>query len=662
MIKSTHSTLGLMLLSLLWVGCRWPLPNQSGNDPQLDWQLSSSLERFTEEEFLDYVGQVQTYKTEQQKDISNYFPGDIQFDTASTELSAPTVAESTTGSSITNIQEQGVDEGDIVKAHGDYLIVLSRGRLFTVQVQAAGAPVLLPVFKNPAYPQDFTNGTWYDEMLVYDDTVVVIGYSYTLSATQVGLFDFQADGTLTHRNTFFIDSNDYYSSRNYASRLIGSKLIFYMPYYLQITPDGKRESAYSLPQIRYWLKGNDTTAPQAIMDPSNIYKPVQETNDPTLHTIVTCDLAQAIACSAQAVLGPYSRNFYVSPTAAYLWVNNASVDYYIDESPEAFDQTAVETERKIPQPNAHLYAMPLDGSGVGVVQTYGSPLDQFSFKEADGYLNVFLQEHGYGEAMWGAEYSDSALALLRLPLTDFMNEPVAVNTHYYQRLRQPKEDYDTYTLQNRFVGDYFLYGTGSSWYSNTSDNHVYVVDYKEPQQEIAAVDLKSSVDRIEVLGSDQAVVVGTRDTDLQFNWLQLTDRPTVIDTYTLPNAAQGETRSHGFFYSSDLDIFGLPVQTTGAQGYEQLYNESAQVVYVQATDYQFKELGALQSSGQDSRLLDDYCQFSCVDWYGNSRPIFYQNRIFALMGYELVEGQVDNQQMTEIRRAHVFNESSGRKL
>ena len=29
---------------------------------------------------------------------------------------------------------------------------------------------------------------------------------------------------------------------------------------------------------------------------------------------------------------------------------------------------------------------------------------------------------------------------------------------------------------------------------------------------------------------------------------------------------------------------------------------------------------------------------SCVDWYGNSRPLFIRDRIFALMGYEIVEG------------------------
>ncbi len=36
--------------------------------------------------------------------------------------------------SVTNVQHAGVDEGGIVKVHGDHLVILRRGRLFTVAV------------------------------------------------------------------------------------------------------------------------------------------------------------------------------------------------------------------------------------------------------------------------------------------------------------------------------------------------------------------------------------------------------------------------------------------------------------------------------------------------------------------------------------------------
>ena len=43
------------------------------------------------------------------------------------------------GESITTTQEAGVDEGGIVKTHGDHLVMLRRGRLFTVKIGGVGA-------------------------------------------------------------------------------------------------------------------------------------------------------------------------------------------------------------------------------------------------------------------------------------------------------------------------------------------------------------------------------------------------------------------------------------------------------------------------------------------------------------------------------------------
>jgi hypothetical protein len=41
-----------------------------------------------------------------------------------------------------------------------------------------------------------------------------------------------------------------------------------------------------------------------------------------------------------------------------------------------------------------------------------------------------------------------------------------------------------------------------------------------------------------------------------------------------------------------------------------------------------------------------------VDWYGNSRPIFIEDRIFALLGYELVEGKARGRSIREVRRVN----------
>src|SRR5262245_40242172 len=90
----------------------------------------------------------------------------------------------TAAATITNVQHAGVDEGDIVKLAGRYLVVLRRGRLFTIEV-AEGS--LRPVSALDAFGPDVDpKEAWYDEMLVSNRLVVVIGYSYERGGTELG--------------------------------------------------------------------------------------------------------------------------------------------------------------------------------------------------------------------------------------------------------------------------------------------------------------------------------------------------------------------------------------------------------------------------------------------------------------------------------------------
>src|SRR5438094_418764 len=196
---------------------------------------------------------------------------------------APAATESSAGlakasddakaESITNTQHAGVDEGGIIKLHGDHLVVLRRGRLFTV---AIGDNSLKPISAVDAFGPDIEpSGTWYDEMLVSDDTVVVIGYSYARGGTEVGLFNIDRSGNLSYRFTYHLRSNDYYSSRNYASRLIGSKLIFYTPlYFYPESPDPFAQ----FPAVRKWHKGATAQEFQPIVPATHVYRPEHQFN------------------------------------------------------------------------------------------------------------------------------------------------------------------------------------------------------------------------------------------------------------------------------------------------------------------------------------------------------------------------------------------------
>jgi uncharacterized secreted protein with C-terminal beta-propeller domain len=75
--------------------------------------------------------------------------------------------------SVTSVQHAGVDEGGIVKVHGDHLVILRRGRLFTI---AIGDRQLKPVSSIDAFGPDVDPGrARYDEMLISGDTIAIIG-------------------------------------------------------------------------------------------------------------------------------------------------------------------------------------------------------------------------------------------------------------------------------------------------------------------------------------------------------------------------------------------------------------------------------------------------------------------------------------------------------
>lgn len=163
------------------------------------------------------------------------------------------------------------------------------------------------------------------------------------------------------------------------------------------------------------------------------------------------------------------------------------------------------------------------------------------------------------------------------------------------------------------------------------------------------IPLPHGVDRIEALGAN-AVVVGSDGRDLSFTSLRLARYPVAVDRYLRKDAAQGETRSHGFFYKSlGEGLVGLPIIGGGQGDGGQLRKESAALLYLRSDALSFSELGTLESRPAGTA---DGCRASCVDWYGNSRPLFLGKRIFALMGYEIVEGRLHGGRMAELNRVN----------
>lgn len=548
-----------------------------------------------------------------------------------TAVAAQSAAKAADG--ITNNQEADVDEGGIVKMRGDTLVILRRGRLFTVSL-AGGA--MRPVDSIDAFPPGVSGrGDWYDEMLISGDRVIVVGYSYARGGTEINRFRLDSAGRLRFEDAWHLKSNDYYSSRNYASRLIGNRLIFYTPLDL----DWDDNPFEVLPGVRRWQGGEGAgdrkfkriaSARQVFIAP--VMRNSRDAVVDTLHSVTSCDLAAAdLGCSATAVLGPQSRTFYVSAQGVYLWVTDAW---------------------RSDRPESYLYRLPFGRERPSATVARGAPVDQFSFREdpAEGILNVLVRSDGGGDAMFAPEASGggAGVALLRVRFSDFGDASRQVPRARYRFL----PSVPGWSFHNRFAGDHVLYGAGT--YGEAS-GRANLVAARLRDGRVTRLPVPHSVDRIELLGRD-AMVIGGTPRGLGFSTVELDGRaPDLGDRYVHPDSAEGESRSHAFFFSPDSDApdgrsgtVGLPVAKRADPALARFFGSSAAMVFLRRDDRRLAPAGELDARTRG--VVDDDCKASCVDWYGNARPIFRGGRTFALLGYELVEGELSRGRIREVGR------------
>ena len=175
------------------------------------------------------------------------------------------------------------------------------------------------------------------------------------------------------------------------------------------------------------------------------------------------------------------------------------------------------------------------------------------------------------------------------------------------------------------------------------------------------LEVPHNIIRIERAG-DNMVLTGYRDgRGLDISLVGLSGTPRVASTARLVGRFESEGRSHAFNRLIGADgsgIMGLPTVAADKDSGRYPWNSDASDVSYLSADAagRLDALGELisresMSDDEQDEWVDDYeCEVSCIDWYGNSRPIFTDGRVFALTGTELVEGRVEGRRIVEIRR------------
>jgi hypothetical protein len=332
----------------------------------------------------------------------------------------------------------------------------------------------------------------------------------------------------------------------------------------------------------------------------------------------------------------------VTETDAYLWTS--SQDWYSPGNNE--ECTPDRTFASADYVPALLYRVPVDGAAPGLVAARGVPPDQFSLHAGGGRFHALLDRRI--DAC--RDSSDEArLAYFDVPLSGFGNRVEEVADANYTPLPGVKSRY----IANRFTDDYLVYGSLGQYQRGVAERSIppaYVVPVSNPQG-VRALDVRHTVIRAEQAGND-IVLTGYRDLDGLFvTLIDLDARPHIASSIPLWQRFESEGRSHAFNSLIEADgsgVMGLPTIAGQTRSGRAAWRSSASDLSYLTVDRRGRltHVGELErrfrydDDDDDDGIPGYECEVSCVDWYGNSRPIFTDGRIFALSGSELIEGRI----------------------
>jgi hypothetical protein len=557
--------------------------------------------------------------------------------------------------SITNNQMAGVEEGDIVKQIGQFLVVLQDGRLFVINTRGDGNGRLALTDRRNVY-RSRHDVDWYDEMLVRGDRILVTAYSYGQRATEISVLRLDAAGKLSPEGVFYMSSNDYYDSSNYATRLVGDNLVVYTPIALA---ELREDRGFGWPVVRRWVDDEEGVEERGrpLLDARAVYRPVRTTYEPYIHTISVCPLtsvatAEGLQCRATAFVAPAGSEFYVTDEHAYLWTVPGWSERRMtadgrDEPP------LCSTLRRAPGMPATLFRVAVDGSAPAVLGARGLPADQFSMEARSGRFQALTLQQPTGcQTEWRGG-TPPPLAYLSTAIASFGPVLADAPPSAYTRLPSVGSQW----IANRFSDDYLVYGALTRGRSGRPAR-AYAVPLARPGSPVS-LDVPHTVIRAERAGRNIVLTGYERRSALDISLIDLRGRPEIASTLELPGRAESEGRSHAFNSLIEEDgggLMGLPTVNSEENPRYPWRSDASDISFIQVS-----EAGELHDAGRlDSRVPEDdqetvgdpdyKCEVSCIDWYGNSRPIFTDGRVFALTGNELIEGRLRSGRIRELRR------------
>ena len=570
------------------------------------------------------------------------------------------VVADATNPEITNNQNVGVDEGGIVKQVGPYLLALQDGRIFSVDTRGNNGKIALADRMN-VYTKA-NEGAWYDEMLVQGDRVLVTAYSYEAQATAISVFRVDmASGKLSRDGIFYVSSADYYSGENYATRIVGDQLVLHIT--SSLTPSWSDENA---PMIRVGPYESGAKKPRGVplVSTNNLYRPIMDVANPAVQTIVICPLGDTktkdLSCRSESFVGPLDSELLVTTTDAFLW--NGDENWLFYETGQSCDRWQTRcANMKAPtlttlQPAA-VFRVPINGDAPSFAPVRGRPTNQFAmevqnnkFFMLSSWNNPNCASTGYGIA--------PQLSLTTIPLSRFDDAPAQIKqssiTNLPGAMAEPVVRFmEGWVVYHGDGDDITVPSRRLTRLDAKAPTTLYATPLKRPRETVSTA-VPHRVARLQPLAGGMLAIGQASSRDLSLSWLNPSASFKPAPTFSMSGRIESEGRSHAFSATQLGDgrsLMGLPtVEYNDGQVRDLSRSASSNLSFLTMSKTgSFAKAGDV-SMAQTKPKTSYKCEVSCIDWYGNSRAVFTGGRIFALMGTELVEGRLTDNQISVIGR------------
>ena len=305
-----------------------------------------------------------------------------------------------------------------------------------------------------------------------------------------------------------------------------------------------------------------------------------------------------------------------------------------------------------------LFRVPVNGAAPTLAATRGVPPDQFSLDARNGHFRALVR--GAPRSCRGGA-AESRLAFVDLPLRLFSRTLGAADEGRYTAMPGVKSD----NIANRFTETHLVYGSIGMHRQGFAENSMppaWVVPVNRPAG-VRAIPIRHTMLRAEQAGND-IVVTGYRNQHgLIVTLIDLDGTPRIADQVQLDRRFEAEGRSHAFnslIEENGSGVMGLPTIRREGWSSRAAWRSSASDLSYLTVDTR----GRLTPVGELERRFEygergsggvaGYsCEVSCIDWYGNSRPIFTDGRVFGLTGTELIEGRIRGGEIHEVQRLNI---------